>query len=145
MKSKPKVVLDTNIFINGWLFAEDHGSCSQIMDMIDNRKIQLLFAQDTIGELVYVTKNFARHNIDDVNLQISLLQRVMELFYYSTSINTMDTKSLPIADKYDSMFLKCAIEGKADYLVSDDFKSGMHEIVNDSFQVVSPNRFEEIV
>ncbi|ABI69497.1 putative toxin-antitoxin system toxin component, PIN family [Syntrophomonas wolfei] len=145
MKSKLKVVLDTNIFINGWLFAEDHDSCSRIMDMIDNRKIQLLFAQDTIGELVYLIKNFARHNIDDVNLRISLLQRVMELFYYSTSVNTMDTTTPLIADQYDSMFLKCAIEGKADFLVSDDFKSGMHELENVSFQVVGSDRFVEIV
>jgi len=26
------------------------------------------------------------------------------------------------------MFLKCAIEGKANYLISNDFRSGMHVI-----------------
>jgi hypothetical protein len=31
---------------------------------------QLLFAQDTIGELIYLVKNFVRHNLDDRQDQI---------------------------------------------------------------------------
>ncbi|WP_242966729.1 PIN domain-containing protein [Desulfosporosinus sp. FKA] len=89
MRSKLKVVLDTNIFIKAWFSSEDNNVCSKVMDLIEERKIQLLFAQDTIGELVYLVKNFARYNITDVNDRLAMLQGVMELFYYSTSINTM--------------------------------------------------------
>jgi len=51
MKNKPKVVIDTNIFIDG-LFSYkeiDNEYCIKVIDLIDNRKILLLFAQDTIG------------------------------------------------------------------------------------------------
>ncbi|GAB6155535.1 hypothetical protein JCM17380_42860 [Desulfosporosinus burensis] len=144
MRSKLKVVLDTNIFIKAWFSSEDNNVCSKIMDLIDDRKIQLLFAQDTIGELVYLVKNFARHNITDVNDRLAMLQGVMELFYYCTSVNTMNTASPIILDKYDDMFLKCAIEGNADYLVSDDFKSGMHVVENINFKVVSSDKFIEL-
>ncbi len=144
MKSKLKVVLDTNIFIKGWFSSEDNDTCYKIMNLIDNRRIQLLFAQDTIGELVYLVKNFVRYNIDDVNDRVAILKGIMELFYYSTSVNTMVTSSPSIFDKYDDMFLKCAIEGNADYLVSDDFKSGMHIVDNINFKVVSSEDFIEL-
>jgi predicted nucleic acid-binding protein len=85
------------------------------------------FAQDTIGELIYLTKNFARHNIDDVFERILLLKGIAELFYHSLSINTMKTEIENSNDEYDDMFLKCAIEGKADYLITDDIKHGLHE------------------
>ncbi|MCO5387639.1 MAG: putative toxin-antitoxin system toxin component, PIN family [Desulfosporosinus sp.] len=143
MRSKLKVVLDTNIFIKAWFSSEDNNVCSKIMDLIDDRKIQRLFAQDTVGELVYLVKNFARHNITDVNDRLAMLHG-MELFYYCTSVNTMNTSSPNIFDKYDEMFLKCAIEGKADYLVSDDFKSGMHVVDNINFTVVSSDKFIEL-
>ena len=144
MRNKLKVVLDTNIFIKAWFSSEDNNVCSKIMDLIDDRKIQLLFAQDTIGELVYLVKNFARHNITDVNDRLAMLHGIMELFYYCTSVNTMNTSCPNIFDKYDEMFLKCAIEGNADYLVSDDFKSGMHVVDNINFTVVSSDKFIEL-
>ena len=68
----------------------------------------------------------------------------MESFYYSTSVNTINTITPEINDKYDDMFLKCAIEGNADYLVSDDFNSGMHVVENIGFKVVSSDKFIEL-
>jgi len=141
LKNKPKVVVDTNIFIDGLFSFEDNEYCVKIMNMIDNNQLRLLFAQDTIGELIYVVKNFARHNIDNVKERIILLQNIVQSFYYSTSVNTSHTKSPEINDKYDSMFLKCAIEGKTDYLISDDLSSGMHEFEELGFKVMNAKDF----
>lgn len=140
MRNKPKVVVDTNIFISGW-FNPINDSYIKIIDLIDDRKIQLLFAQDTIGELIYVAKNFARHNFKDINKRILILEHVANLFYHSMSINTQYTKSPKIKDKYDDIFMKCAIAGEADYLVSDDFNSGMHNIEGFGFKVVGAKDF----
>lgn len=130
MKNKPTVVFDTNIFIKG-IFSEDEDNpCVKIIESIKSRRFQLLFAQDTIGELVYVMKNFVRKNIDETSDRIEMLKWLMELFYYSTSVNTCNTTPIELNNKYDEMFLKCAIEGKADYLISDDFKSGLHNVNN---------------
>lgn len=126
MKSKPKVVLDTNIFINGWFFFDKF--CIKILNMFKNKEIRFLFAQDIIGELVYVTKNFSRHYINDEKERILTLERIVKIFYYSTSINTKDTNSP-------------AIKGEADYLISNDFNSGMHDINEFKFKVVSAEDF----
>ncbi|WP_241735429.1 PIN domain-containing protein, partial [Anoxybacillus flavithermus] len=79
--------LDTNIFIAAWF--EESTECEKILELVKNRKIRLLFAQDTIGELIYLVKNFARYNIDDVSERILLLKWIVELFYYSLSITTV--------------------------------------------------------
>jgi len=141
----PKIVLDTNIFINGLFSSEEDNEYIKIMNMVDNKQIYLLFSQDTIGELVYVAKNFARYNIIDIKNRILLLQYIMESFYYSTSVNTINTVTPEINDKFDSMFLKCAMKGKADYLISDDFKSGMHDVDKLGFKVLSARDFCEMV
>ena len=143
MKNKPKVVIDTNIFIDG-LFSYkevDNEYCIKVIDLIDNRKILLLFAQDTIGELVYIAKNFARYNFNNIKDRISLLNYLIELFYHSTSVNTSNTISPEINDKYDDMFLKCAIEGNAEYLISDDLNSGMHDVEGLGFKILNAKDF----
>lgn len=138
--NKLKVVIDTNIFIKGWFF-DSNPYCNKIMDLIDQRILQLLFAQDTIGELIYISKNFARYNIDNVQQRIMFLHQIGTLFYYSTSVNTIDTQVKPSDDPYDDMFLKCAIEGEADCIISDDFKHGLHKRQDLKFKVLNSEDF----
>lgn len=126
MKNRPKVVFDTNIFINGIFFPQEHVFCSKIIDLINLRKFQLLFAQDTIGELVYNTKRYSRHIFGNAQDTIIELKWLMELFYYATTVNSSSTAVTILNDPGDEMFLKCAIIGNADFLVSDDLKSGLH-------------------
>ena len=142
ISSSKKVVLDTNIFIKGW-FGEDE-VCQKIMNLIDKRKMYLSFGQDTIGELIYLTKNFARRFIVDRNNQVGIVQDVAKLFYYASSVNTLDTISEKTKDEFDDMFMKCATEGKVDYLVTDDFKSGMHDIESLPFTVLSSREFMKL-
>lgn len=142
MINKPKVVIDTNIFIRSWF--DDYKSCDKILTLIDDRKLKLLFSQDTIGELVYVTKNFARYNISNIQDRVQVLQSIMELFYYGISINTLNSEHAKLNDIYDDMFLECAIEGDADYLISDDFKSGMHYVDGLNLKVLSSEEFIQV-
>jgi putative PIN family toxin of toxin-antitoxin system len=141
MRNKLKVVIDTNVFLRGW-FSEEYPSAIQVMDLIDNRKLYLMFSQNTIGELVYMIKNFVRYNIDDVNTRLSILNGIMREFYYGTSVNTMNADEVNIKDKYDDIFVQCAIEGRADYLISDDFNSGMHDL--EEIKCVSSKEFIDI-
>lgn len=143
MQNKLKVVLNTNIFIYGW-FA-DNIYCDKILELVDDRKLQLLFAQDTIGELVYITKNFVRHNLGTHEEKIAALNIIMELFYYATSVNTLNMQCSLSKDTSDDMFLKCAIKGEADYFITDDFKHGMHDNEQiKNVKVVSSEEFTKI-
>jgi len=147
MRNRLKIVVDTNIFIDGLFSLEEDNNkyCVKIINMINSKKFYLLFSQDTIGELIYVAKNFARHNISNIGDRVSLLKYLTELFYFSKSVNTSHTISPEINDKYDDMFLKCAVRGKVNYLISDDFKSGMHNIDKFGFKVLNSKDFCEMM
>ena len=138
--NKYRVVIDTNIFIYGWF--GDHPACDKILDLVDNREIQLLFSQETIGELVYITKNFAQHNLQSSSDQIAALQLIMILFHHGLSVNTLYVDSPSLHDPQDEKFLKCALKGKADFLITDDFKHGMKDI--GSIKIVSSDEFIRI-
>lgn len=76
-----------------------------------------------------------------------MLHNFVDLFYNSLSLNTKDVKCPSIKDKSDEMFLKCAIKGKADYLITDDGEHGMHaneEIKKLGIKVVKSTEFIEI-
>ncbi|HDR7852007.1 putative toxin-antitoxin system toxin component, PIN family [Bacillus pacificus] len=140
MGNKKKVVIDTNIFIDGWF--RDSVSGKEIIDLIDNRKFYLAFSQETIGELLNIVKNFARKHLEDRKEQLKLIEYVATLYYYASSVNTKDTVVDPINDKYDEMFLKCAKEAKVDFLVSNDLNSGMHEQASKyGFKIVNASDF----
>jgi len=138
--SKIKVIADTNIFINSW-FSNSHFYCDAIIDLIDNKKIELIFSQDTIGELFYVVKNFVVCTLEDIELQFEYMHMLSEIFFDATSVNTFKTECPKIKDSSDEMFLKTAIESNADYIVSDDKKSGMHKVELEGTKIVNSKQF----
>lgn len=140
---KYKVVLDTNVFINGWFNGEEDPVCDTITNLIDSRQFYLAFSQDTIGELIYVTKNYARHLIPNNRERVELLSKVGKMFLFGSSTNVSDMEDIPeVVDKTDLMFVHCALKSDADFLVTRDFKSGMFNVNNlSSFSVITPEEF----
>jgi putative PIN family toxin of toxin-antitoxin system len=143
MRSKPKVVIDTNIFINSWF--DNIESCNKVVDLAFNHKVKLLFSQSMIGELMYITKKYAIKNISNNNSRELILQNVSDMFLYSKSIDTTDMSCPVIKDKYDEMFLKCALKGEANYIISNDFRSGMHELKDIGVKVVGSKEFINVI
>jgi putative toxin-antitoxin system toxin component, PIN family len=147
--NKMKIVMDTNIFINALVFPDKHPNTYKCVDkvfsLVNEDKVELVFSQETIGELVYNMKNKLTHHIKDEETQLERFNDVNILFFYSYSVNTENTKTVSCRDKYDIMFLKCAKQGHADYLISNDFRSGMHKIKKYKFKVLSSEKFLDII
>lgn len=127
MKRKIRAVIDTNIFINSW-FSNKYFFCDAVMDLVNNNKITLLFSQETIGELFYVIKNAVAFLIDDKHERYDYLHDLSDIFLDAISVNTLETECPALNDVFDEMFLKTAIKGEADFLVSNDFRSGIHAV-----------------
>lgn len=146
MRKNLKVILDTNIFL--YSLSDDYESaCVKIANLIEFKKIDILFSQDTFGELIYVVKHWSRKNIDNKNDRIKLLHHFVDLFYNSLSLNTANVSCPKISDQSDEMFIKIALKGGAEYIISDDEESGMHsnsEIEKLGIKVVKANEFIEI-
>lgn len=126
--SKIRVIVDSNVFVNSW-FSTKYFYCDAVIDLINNDEIELLFSQDTIGELAYVVKKIVLDvHKEEKEMQIEYMNNISYIFLNATSINTKGVICPNIKDKFDKMFLETAIKGKADYVVSEDKNSGMHEV-----------------
>lgn len=130
MNKRLKLVVDTNIWIKGLFFGRNNPYCAKIIRLISNHKFILVFAQDTIGELVYMIKTVCISLKKDDATSLAILNKVIEAIYYGINVNTENTIAPSCKDKNDNMFIKCAIEGNADYIISNDYASGMQQISN---------------
>lgn len=140
MKKKIKAVVDTQIFIKSW-FNNKYFYCDALIDLVDKGKLQLLFSQEIIGELFYVTKNFAIYAFDDQEVRLEFLHNVSGMFLDALSVNTSETECPDLNDKTDEMLLKTAIKGEADFIISDDFRSGIHKVDLEGIKIVSSEDF----
>ncbi|GAB6150220.1 putative toxin-antitoxin system toxin component, PIN family [Clostridium novyi] len=141
--NKLAVVVDTNIFINGLFFSEKHKDCVKILDYIDSGKIIPLFSQDTIGELMYLMKNFAKHNLEYHSERLMYLHGITDVIYYGFSINTENVDCPDVDDINDKMFLKIAYKQNVDYIITNDKKSGLFNMW-DKVKVVTAEGFLNI-
>lgn len=143
MKKKIRVVVDTNIFINSW-FSNKYLYCDAVIDLISRNEVQLLFSQETIGELFYVIKNIVLHLFDDKKERLEYLYNLSFIFLDSISVNTLEIECPKLNDQFDEMFLKTAIKGEADFIVSNDYRSGIHNIQIEGLRILSAEDFVSV-
>lgn len=117
MKPKLRAVIDTNLFISG-LFGKDSLS-AKLQDLWINQEFELVTSIEIIKEVSRVLryprikKRF--HPKDET------LKRFFRLVFRKAVITKDIYKTDRIADDpSDNKFLACALEGKADFIVSRD-------------------------
>jgi hypothetical protein len=136
-----RVVLDTNILISG-LVAEG-GPPRQVLDAWLEGRYTLVTSLYLVEELIHVLsypRIAERLRLDEVELE-AILAAIL-----AKAEVTPGQLRLPGAtrDPKDDAVVACAIEGKADYIVSGDqdlLALGEYE----GIQVVTPRRFVEIL
>lgn len=142
--TKLKLIIDTNIFINGLFFQKTYYHCKNLIDIVtNNNNIELIFSQDTIGELFYMTKTMINVNNISYNDGLKTMNDITKIFYNSAIVNTRDTIAPKCNDEFDDMFLKCYVASRADYILTDDFKSKMNK-VNDIKVLDSKNFIQKV-
>ncbi len=117
MKPKLRAVIDTNLFISG-LFGKDSLS-AKLQDLWINQEFELVTSIEIIKEVSRVVqyprikKRF--HPKDET------LKRFFRLVFRKAVVTKDIYKTDRIADDpSDNKFLACALEGKADFIVSRD-------------------------
>jgi len=111
MKSR-KIILDTNLWIS-FLITKN---LSEIDELIQVRKIQLLFSNELIEEFLTVAKRpkFSRYFTNED------LKEILRLFDYYGKLIKVKTNISESRDKKDNFLLSLAVDGKADFLVTGD-------------------------
>lgn len=131
-----KVVLDTNIFISGIFWT---GNSNKIIQIWKEGKFSLITSSELLTEFIETLKNFK------IQLPENIIKGWIELIVRNSSIvEPVDKLNIVKGDPKDNMFLEAAIEGEANYIITQD----NHLIRLKSFKnvkILTPEEFLQIL
>jgi putative PIN family toxin of toxin-antitoxin system len=143
MVKRYKLILDTNIFIDA---INGDENAIAILALVDNGIAKLYFSRNIIGELFYILHNICKYEIKNMKKSKNIMTNITNMYLKSTNINTKNSDGSPKSkDIDDDMFLECAFIANPDYLISNDIKSGMHNIKFEKTKIVTASEFINIV
>jgi len=108
-----RVVLDTNVFISG-IFWEGN-FCSQLINKWKNKEIELIISLEIIRELIETLKSFK------IRMPENMIEEWKNIILENSTLINPSTKiDLIREDPEDNKFLETAVDGKTDFIVSQD-------------------------
>lgn len=136
-----KIVIDTNLFISAVLSAK--GKPAQILDLVKEEKLELFISKPILQE---IEKVFSYHHIKKIhNLNQSEINNILDdiIKFAKFTPNELSIKAIK-DDSNDDKFLECAIEAKADFIISGD-----HHLTNlkifQEIKIVTPTEFIKLL
>jgi putative PIN family toxin of toxin-antitoxin system len=108
-----RVVLDTNVLISAILFG---GKPRQILEKAIRGEIRLCLSEPILEELKGVLQR-SKFEYSSEIIQFILT----ELTGIADFVNPSETLNVVLEDPEDNRILECAIEAKANYVISGDF------------------------
>ncbi|MBU2559781.1 putative toxin-antitoxin system toxin component, PIN family [archaeon] len=111
-----KVVLDTNVLISAFLWS---GKPAEVMRQVEVGRVKMYLSQDILEEIeVVLEKDKLKTPIAASGQSVRL---VMNKIYSMAHVVSPTAKTSRVKeDPDDDKFLDCAVECKADYIVSGD-------------------------
>jgi len=126
-----RVVFDTNIFLSAFIFG---GIPQLLFEMARSKQIQLLVSPSILAEFASILKHKFQWDDEDISEALSTIGRCSELIKPAQRLKA-------VQDDADNRVLECAIEGKADYIVSGD----KHLLALREFQKIPILRASDII
>jgi len=128
--TKPRVVLDTNIFISGFFWK---GSPAKIIKLWQQEKIIVFLSPGILAEIILVLKRF--------NLKNSQIKKFKFLLENNSFKIIPKKKTRVCSDPKDNKFLALSWEVKADYLITGDKKHLLPLKTFKTTNIVTPQQF----
>jgi len=135
-KSKPKVVIDTNVFVSGLTFK---GKPREVLDLIWRGDIEACISSFIFKELEETLKkdfswdrNQIKHTIEKIKAKTILIQPKNKV-------------SVIKENDDDNRILECAIEGKVQCLISGDRKHLLPLKEYRGIKILSPAEFLKLL
>jgi putative PIN family toxin of toxin-antitoxin system len=108
--SSCRVVFDTNIYLSALIFG---GKPLLVFEMVRAGKVQLIASPAILAELAFILSSKFAWDDEDIREAIRVFGRQAELVKPSQRLSVLE-------DDADNRVLECALEGKADYIISGD-------------------------
>lgn len=127
--NKPKLVLDTNIYISAIHFG---GLPLRLINLAPDEKISLFISRNIITEILGVLRQKFSYSPTQLDQIETLILDTCYLVAPQTRVSTIK------ADLADNRILECALEAKADFIVSGDKKHLLKLKKFHSIPIVTP-------
>ncbi len=139
-----RVVVDTNVLISGLLSGQ--GAPATILRLALHGEIELIFSPQTVQEhwlVVHYPKILKR--LEKLGISIETAERALRsLVEMSSLVPGKDHVDVIADNPSDNVFLACAVEGKADVLVSGD--NHLKQLKSyQNIQIVDPAHFLDLI
>ena len=131
-----RVVADTNVLISALLFG---GVSDQVFLVGLRSEIQLITSDPLLKELERILKNKFKLDVQLVRGVIEEVRNVAEVVEVSSHINVI---SHP---EEDNRVLECAIDGKANFIVTGDTKHILPLKEFRGIKILSPSEFIKLL
>jgi len=133
-----KITVDTNVLISSTFW---NGNSDKIINLVENNKIELILSEEIIEEFIKVLNyKEIQEKIKDKNLE---MKRSVEKIVSISKIVIPKLKINISEDSDDNKILECAVEGKADYIISQDNHLLKLKEYN-KIKILTPKEFLEI-
>jgi putative PIN family toxin of toxin-antitoxin system len=132
---KPRVVIDTNVFISGLNFT---GKPGQVLDLFSRGEVEVCISPFILSELGNIlTKRFGWEDEQVTRVLNSVEEKAIRI-QPKRKLSVIKEKDA------DNRILECAVEGKVDYLISGDKKHILSLKEYSNIKILSPDEFLEI-
>ena len=135
-KTRPKVVIDTNVFVSGLTFK---GKPRRVLDLIWKGEIEVCVSSFILKELKEtLEKDFAWEG-ERIEETIERIKRETLQVQPKTKISVIKEK------ESDNRILECGVEGKAQYIISGDKRHLLPLKEYQGIKIISPAQFLGII
>jgi len=127
-----KAALDTNVLVSATLFG---GNPEKILDLVEEGKIIILISQEILEEFREVLQEKFGFSSSMAELAASGIREISTLITPTQRLNIIKEKEA------DNRVLECAVEGKAQYIVTGDAKHLQPLKKYQEIKILSPAQF----
>ena len=109
-----RVVLDSNVWLSALLFPG--GVCDELLQQLRERQIELFVSKEILGEVRGVLRRKFDHSAQEAEAVVREIQLMAQIVDPKTRV------SIVTADDPDNRVLECAVEARAELIVTGDTK-----------------------
>ena len=135
-KLKPKVVIDTNVFVSGLTFK---GKPREVLDLVWRGDIEACISLFILRELEETLKKDFGWDRDQIKHTTEKIKAKTILIHPKNKVSVIKEKD------DDNRILECAIEGRVPYLISGDRKHLLPLKEYQGTKILSPAEFLRVL
>jgi len=135
-KTKPKVVIDTNVFVSGLTFK---GKPREVLNFVWKGEIEAFISPFILRELEETLKKDFGWDRDQIRHTIEKIKAKTILVHPKNKVSVIKEKD------DDNRILECAIEGRVQYLISGDRKHLLPLKEYQKTMILSPAEFLKLL